>query len=198
MKSTITKIKDIKYSKPIIVDKIEFTRDTFNVEKSLFETTLKQIQNNKDEEMKAISNMFARWQFALFQNTLAIAVIKELKNNFDIEYDKNDVSEFMKKITSVDKNAKKDEVEKFVKNSIFSTLIWEYLANEWKITVSDEDANKFLDDYYQNTNNSIREFKNDKNKFEQIKKDIRFKKTIDELNKYFNVKLEINLAIKDK
>jgi hypothetical protein len=148
--------------------------------------------------MKAISNMFARWQFALFQNTLAIAVIKELKNNFDIEYDKNDVSEFMKKITSVDKNAKKDEVEKFVKNSIFSTLIWEYLANEWKITVSDEDANKFLDDYYQNTNNSIREFKNDKNKFEQIKKDIRFKKTIDELNKYFNVKLEINLAIKDK
>jgi hypothetical protein len=29
----------------------------------------------------------------------------------------------MKKITSVDKNAKKDEVEKFVKNSIFSTLI---------------------------------------------------------------------------
>jgi hypothetical protein len=60
VKSTITKIKDIKYSKPIIVDKIEFTRDTFNVEKSLFETTLKQIQNNKDEEMKAISNMFAR------------------------------------------------------------------------------------------------------------------------------------------
>jgi FKBP-type peptidyl-prolyl cis-trans isomerase (trigger factor) len=72
--------------------------------------------------------------------------------------------------------------------------IWSFLAKEWNITVSDEEVHTFLDEYYKNTNNSIREYKQDKEKFNKIKNDIELRKVIDAINNKFTVKLNLNLT----
>jgi 3-methyladenine DNA glycosylase Tag len=129
------------------------------------------LQNNQ-EYAKTIFGMFQKWQFSVFQNTTVVNVAKYLKEFFEVSYNDEEILKAAEKIVAANKNAKIDDVKRFIQNSEFSMAIWSFLAKEWNITVSDEEAHAFLDEYYKNTNNSIREYKQNKEKFDKIKNDI--------------------------
>jgi 3-methyladenine DNA glycosylase Tag len=139
--------------------------------------------------------MFQKWQFSVFQNTTVVNVAKYLREFFEVSYNNEEILKAAEKIVETNKNAKLEDVKRFIEQSEFSMAIWSYLAKEWNITVSDEEAHTFLDEYYKNTNNSIREYKQDKEKFNKIKNDIELRKVIDAINNKFIVKLHINLTI---
>jgi uncharacterized cupin superfamily protein len=138
--------------------------------------------------------MFQKWQFSIFQNTAVINVAKYLREFFEVSYNYEEISKAAEKVVKANPNAKIEDVNRFIEQSEFSMAIWNYLAKEWDITVSDDEAHAFLDDYYKNTNNSIREYKQDKEKFNKIKNDIELRKVIDAINNKFIVKLNINLT----
>jgi hypothetical protein len=79
-----------------------------------------------------------------------------------------------------------------------STLVWLHFAKLWGITVSDKEVDDYLDDFYRATNKSIREFKNDKDKYEHIRTDIVMKKTTAEINNRFVIKLNLTITIPRK
>jgi hypothetical protein len=138
--------------------------------------------------------MYTRWQFSVFQSTSVSCVAKYLRNFFEPIYDEEEINKLVEKILEKNKEANKDQVINFVKESEFAMAIWGYLVKDWNIVVTEEEVDKFLDDYYKATNNSIREFKVEGEKRNKIKNDIELRKVIDAINDRFIVKLKINLT----
>ncbi|GMO14451.1 MAG: hypothetical protein Ta2E_04810 [Mycoplasmoidaceae bacterium] len=190
--------KPIDYKKEIIASTIEIDQQAIELSRVLFNSAVQALKNGNnpgpETESKIIFNMFQKWQFSVFQNTVVITVAKYLKDFFDVTYDEKAIKLVVDDILSKNQNAKEIEIKEFVKQSEFSMAIWNYLAKEWDVIVTDDDANRFLDDYYKNTNNSIREFKQDKDKFEKIKEDIKLRKIIDLCGVKFNVKILLSIT----
>ena len=71
-------------------------------------------------------------------------------------------------------------------------MVFEEIAKDKKIAISDDQTKEYLDNYYKATNNSINDFLQDKEKFEEIKNIILEEKItqwlIDQFKVYLNVK----------
>jgi hypothetical protein len=153
-------------------------------------------EHNKADDLRIINSMYTRWQYSIFQNTCVSTVSKYLRTFFEPIYDEKDIENVVNQILSKNPSAKKEDVEKYVKQSEFAMAIWDYLIKDWNISVNDQEIDAFLDDYYKATNNSIRELKNDAEKRNKIKNDIELRKVIDAISDHFSVKLSLNLTKK--
>ncbi|MDE5767418.1 MAG: hypothetical protein K2H56_02605 [Malacoplasma sp.] len=96
-------------------------------------------------------------------------VMKYLVSLFEFNFDASEVQSFKNKLKESMKNLNDSQCEDLAKKLIQKGLIFKVLSNENKIQVSDDDAKKYLDQYYRTTNNSVNEFLNNKERFDEIK-----------------------------
>jgi hypothetical protein len=82
---------------------------------------------------------------------------------------------------------KASNLSKFI---IYDNLLWDFFQKEWNVSITDEEVDNILQDHYKNTNLSIREYKNDPEKFERMKNSLIYQKTINYAAHKFTVKLE--------
>ncbi|BAC43995.1 hypothetical protein D8X55_04160 [Malacoplasma penetrans] len=96
-------------------------------------------------------------------------VMKYLVELFEFTYDETEVGSFRDKLKTTMTNLNDSQCEDLARKLIQKGLIFKVLARDNKLEVSDDDAKKYLEQYYKTTNNSINEFLNNNEKFDEIK-----------------------------
>lgn len=96
-------------------------------------------------------------------------VMKYLVGLFDFNFDQEEVNSFRTKLKESMKNLNDAQSDDLAKKLIQKGLIFKVLAKDNKIEVTDEDAKNYLEQYYKTTNNSINEFLNNSQRFDEIK-----------------------------
>jgi len=193
---SIKLIKPIDYDKTYIIRGFVSPNVLFGFEDRIFKMTLQQLQkNDKDVDPRlVISNMFSRWNYYLVEQSGIGTVLNEISDNFEVQYDEEQIE---KLVESLDKNTgtKEDKIF-YIKKTIKQNEILKYLGKEWGINVSDQEVNQMLDSYYEHTNKSIRDFKNDKEKFESARNDIIMKNVLESFREKFSFQLQLDLPKK--
>jgi len=193
---TIKLIKPIDYDKTYIIKGFVSPNVLFGFEDRIFKMTLQQLQKDdkKVDPRLVISNMFARWNYYLIEQSAIGTVLNEIADNFEIEYDEEQV----KKIAEgMEKNNSSEEDKMFfIKKTIKQNEILKYLGKEWGINVSDQEVDQMLDSYYEHTNKPVREIKNDKEKFESARNDIIMKNVLESFREKFSFQLQLDLPKK--
>ncbi|MCV3728470.1 hypothetical protein OF376_01655 [Ureaplasma miroungigenitalium] len=151
-----------------------------------------QVFANETEEKKAqqIHNIVIR------ENAFNLAM-DYLVSFYDVDVHADDVEELEPKIKQVyGDQIKDDQVEQVLKKIIYRGLIFKDLQKELSISVNDEELDSILDNYYEQSNQSIRNFKENKAQYEAARETLLDEKTVAEIIGKFTIdtsKYEKNL-----
>ncbi|MDR2654099.1 MAG: hypothetical protein LBB39_02195 [Mycoplasmataceae bacterium] len=199
-KSKITKFPEIDYSKVLYADGIEYTPEMDMIGQKLFFGTIDLLNKEKEDRRKVmyINKMFDNWNYHLFQQTGFVTVAKHFVPLCIFDIVEEDLAGGMRYAKNTQPNLSIEKQKDIATGIVQSTLVWLHFAKLWGITVSDKEVDDYLDDFYRATNKSIREFKNDKDKYEHIRTDIVMKKTTAEINNRFVIKLNLTITIPRK
>lgn len=97
---------------------------------------------------------------------------------YDFEFNSEDVDEIAKGVIATYGDDKKDHANEIAKKMISKALIFNDLQKTYNIEITDEELMNILQDYYQNTNQPIRDFMEDSQKFNNAKHTLLEEKTI--------------------
>ncbi|MDR2462118.1 MAG: hypothetical protein LBD05_02860, partial [Mycoplasmataceae bacterium] len=96
--------------------------------------------------------------------------------------------------TDVEEEKINDAAEKFIKKN----LIFKFLKNKWEVVVTDDTVKKSLEEYYEKTNEPIRNILNNKEEFEKVKNSIVEEQIIKKILATFKIKLDLEKANKEE
>jgi len=195
---SIKLIKPIDYDKTYIIKGFVSPNVLFGFEDRIFKATLQQLQKNDKsvDPRLVISNMFARWNYYLIEQSGIGTVLSEIADNFEVEYDEEQIKKMLEGLNKSE-GSEEDKVF-YIKKTIKQNEILKYLGKEWNINVSDQEVDQMLDNYYEQTNKSVREIKNDKEKFEAARNDIIMKNVLESFREKFSFQLQLDLPKKQK
>ncbi|MCV3753817.1 MPN555 family protein chaperone [Ureaplasma zalophigenitalium] len=151
-----------------------------------------QVFANETEEKKAqqIHNIVIR------ENAFNLAM-DYLVGFYDVDVHEDDVKELEPKIKQVyGDQIKDDQVEQVLNKIIYRGLIFKDLQKALSISVNDEELDSILDNYYEQSNQSIRNFKENKAQYEAARETLLDEKTVAEIIGRFTIdtsKYEKNL-----
>lgn len=188
MKSKIINRKPIDYNCVIEVDDIQI--DPKNIENH--RQRINTIFANKPEEyrLEQINKM-------IMHDILFSKAMDYLNTFYEFEIDQDEQAQYEKMITSewtknnVPLEEQNLELAKIGANKIIiQQLIFNDIQSENNITVSDDELEKILIEYYQNTNQPIRPFKQDLAGYENARQSIIHEKTIAHILGMFKFNLD--------
>lgn len=186
-KSTAKLIKPIDYEKQFILDQLF-------ADQKMLET---QIGKLRSIYPKA-SNAFIRHQtdLIIIKDNSFNVVMTYLVSLFEFNYDQEEIKKFKERLKTNFSDFDDAQLTDLVTKLIQKGLIFKYLADEFKIEISEQEVKDYLDRYYQSTNNPINEFLSNKEKFDEIK-DVIFEEKITHwiINK-FKVALSVENILK--
>lgn len=182
-KSKITKVSNIDYNK------------TFHIEQLFADPKMLEMHANRIKQLypKASDEMIRNQidQIIIKENSFNL-IMQYIVSNFKVEFEKTELEEFKKRFAAQFNENDPAKLLDIAQKLITKGLVFEVIAKEKNLLVDDLQARQYLDNYYKATNNSINEFLNNKDKFNEIKDIILEEKItqflIDTFKVYLNVK----------
>lgn len=184
LKSKITKVGVIDYDK-------KFNLDQIFADNKALEVHIQRLKN----VFKNPSDEFIRLQLdnIVMRENAFNAIMEYLATLFKIDFDQEDVNKFANQLKPQFPHLDEKAILEVSKKMITKALIFGQLAIENNIKINDDEAKQYLENYYKTTNNSINEFLNNQQKFEEIKSMILEEKitgwVIDKFKVYVDVKI---------
>lgn len=168
MKSKIKSKKPIDWSRTIVITDVSIHPKVFEEHKKRVDTVFA----NLSEEMRnqQLNNIILRDN--IFNKAMDFLV-----QDYEFEIDKEELDKFKNNLKST-LNQESDEIlEEISEKLIKKILIFADIQKENNITISDDELIKILNNYYEQTNQPIRDFMEDKEKFENAKNSLLEEKT---------------------
>lgn len=182
MKSTVSLIRDIDTSK-----ELEITR--LFADKNAVESHRQRLQNifkNESQEQinTKINNLIAR-------DNAFNAAMNEIAKCFQINLDQQEWDQSYNSLKEKYPTHNDDLLKNLSRHSIIKGLIFQQLANIWNIQVNDDEARESLENYYRMSNEPIREYLENKEKFQGVKTMLLHEKIVNEILKRFKIRFNI-------
>lgn len=182
-KSTCKKISQIDYNKQFTITRLFADPQMIQIHR---ERLLKILPNPTETDLRKHVDSI------IVKENVFNAIMEYIVTCFSFQLDKEEVQLFKTRFAqqfpqSFDDNVLTDIASKLISKG----LVFQVLANENGIVVSDDEAKQYLDNYYKATNNSINEFLSNPEKFNEIKSVILEEKITQWLLGKFKVNLDL-------
>lgn len=182
MKSTIKKIKDIDFKQKIIINSL-------HADPKMVDSHLKRLQELFKDAPKEQINQ--RLNAIVVRDNIFDHAMALIAPCFDINIDEDDVKPLEAEIKKGLPNQTDEFIKSIAHRMISKWLIFSELAKLWDIKVTDEEVNEALEKYYAFSNQSIKQYLEDKTKFNSIRSVILEEKIVNKVIDSFP--REINL-----
>lgn len=162
MKSVIVKKDKIDWDHKIIISDLYIDPEILESHKQRVNSIFKNLpQEQRDQQVHNI----------VVRDNILNKAMDYLSSCYQIEFNNEDIEEIKNKLLTDEnvKNKFKDQMDEIAKKVIIKTLIYNDIQNEYNISVSDEELLQILNNYYKDTNLPIREFMDNKEKFQNAK-----------------------------
>lgn len=159
-KSTLIKKGNIDYTK-------QFNVETLVADQKMLEMHAQRIKG----VYKNANDDFIRSQIdqIILKENAFNQIMTYITSLYEYKYDEEEVKTLIERLKAQFNEPESTKITQLAQRLIQKGLIFEQLAIENNIVISDEQTKDYLDTYYKNTNQPINEFLNDKNKFNEIK-----------------------------
>ncbi|PYC99604.1 hypothetical protein B4U78_015805 [Microbacterium esteraromaticum] len=163
LRSKITKKKAVQWGKVLKIEKLYFNE-------SLVRNFVETLKANKpkisEEEIEQEKKRM------IMRDNFFNMAMDEVASAYTVEYDTAELAEKEEEFKKVHVNFTEEQVKNHAKITIFKQLIYDDLARDWEIVVSDDLAKHVLENYYKQTGKSIREYFTDPAKMSTVKESI--------------------------
>ncbi|MDR2823426.1 MAG: hypothetical protein LBV37_02735 [Mycoplasmataceae bacterium] len=184
LKSTIKQIKDLDMETEIVIKELRADHALLAEHekrlKTLFKNDSQELINTKIHNIVIRDNLF---------NEIMMRIVPCFEVTFDGDEVKQTTENFKKQMP----DRTPEVLDMIARRTIIKTLVFGELIKLWGITASDEEVRKSLEQYYQFSNESIRQYLDDKEKFEAIRSVLLEEKTANELIKRFKHRFDLKM-----
>lgn len=159
-KSTGTKKVAIDYNKAFVIEQLFADPKMIDVHVA----KLKEVYKNASDNFirNQVDNIIIK------ENAFNL-VMNYLVSCFDFKYDQLEVNNIKNRLKTQMQNLNDAQLDDLAKKLIQKGIIFNVLAKENNLEVTDTDAKNYLEQYYKTTNNSINQYLNNQEKFAEIK-----------------------------
>lgn len=159
-KSTGTKKAAIDYNKAFVIEQLFADPKMIDVHVA----KLKEVYKNASDNFirNQVDNIIIK------ENAFNL-VMNYLVSCFDFKYDQLEVNNIKNRLKTQMQNLNDAQLDDLAKKLIQKGIIFNVLAKENNLEVTDTDAKNYLEQYYKTTNNSINQYLNNQEKFAEIK-----------------------------
>ena len=159
-KSTAVKKTNIDYNKAFVIEQLF-------ADPKVIEMHVGKLK----EVYKGASDAFIRNQVdnIIIKENAFNSIMTYLVSCFEFKFDEEEIKSVQAKLKATMPQANDQQTADLASKLVQKGLVFNELEKENKIEVSDADAKSYLDQYYKTTNNSINQYLNNKEKFEEIK-----------------------------
>lgn len=168
LKSKIVSKKDIDWTRVIVIDDLKIDPQVLEMHKSRIDTVFK--NKSEQERNMQLSNIVARDN--IFNKAMDFLI-----TDYVFEIDPEEVKQYAESIVKNWGEEKKPYANEIAEKLLQKTLIFNDLQKEYKIDISDDELTNILQDYYQETNQPIRDFMQDEARFQAAKQMLLEEKT---------------------
>lgn len=182
MKSTIKQIKDIETNKELEITKLFADKNAIENHRQRLQNIFK---NETQEQINIkINNLIAR-------DNAFNASMNEIVKCFEVNVDQGEWDQTYNNLKSRNPTLNDDFLRNLAKHSIIKNLIFQHLSNLWNIKITDDEARQSLETFYRTSNESIREYLENKEKFQGVKDMLLHEKIVNEILSKFKIKFNI-------
>lgn len=183
LKSKISKKKPIDFDKLILIEELRADQNIVNQQRAKLSELYKNVDPKVIEQQ--LINLVVR-------DNMLNTIIQYLSEQYTIKVEQQDLDSYFKKFKTALPNLSDEILEEISRKAIIRRLIYDDLALQWALETSDNEAKTAIQNYYQQTNQPVRELLDDKQKFADIKTILTDEKISNELLKRFwNKKVDI-------
>ena len=168
LKSKITNKRDIDWKRTIYISDLKIDPQVLEMHKQRINTVFANLP--EEARNQQLHNIVLRDN--LFSKAMDILV-----EYYDIDIDNDDVEEFKKGILATFGPEKEQYADEIARKLIIKALIFDDLQKTYDIKITDQELVGILQDYYEQTNQPIRDFMQDKQRFESAKATLLEEKT---------------------
>ncbi|WP_216082919.1 MPN555 family protein chaperone [Candidatus Mycoplasma haematohominis] len=97
------------------------------------------------------------------------ALMDEVASAYEFELDEDELRERMESVLQANPSMPVENVRNMVSIPIYKKLIYDDLAKDWEVSITDEVVKDTLEQFYRETGQPIREYLMDKIKFEGVR-----------------------------
>ncbi|OAL10350.1 hypothetical protein A6V39_02845 [Candidatus Mycoplasma haematobovis] len=182
MKSAIKTKKPIKFGKTILINRLMYSEGTKH---SIAENIKRHNPEITDEALEQEVMAHIR------RDNRYNAVMDEVASAYEFTVDEEEVSERIAVMKEEYPEGNDEAFRNSVLISIYKKLIYQDLANDWELQISDDEVRITLESYYKSTGNPIREYLTNRERFEEVRETLIEQVVTDRLLNAF--KVEFNL-----
>ncbi|WEK83214.1 MAG: hypothetical protein L3I91_00735 [Mycoplasma sp.] len=182
LKSTAKQIKPLNYNEKIVITELRADQNIVEQHKA----RLKQMfPNDKEQDLeRKITEIVAR------DNVFA-AIMNIIVPSFSFDIKKEDTDRVITDLKKLYKDVDEKNLNMIAENVIKRDAMFVELAKLWDIFVTDEEVKEALNGYYKVTNEPIRDFLSDQQKFDNIRNLMLADKISKEMFGRFNYRIEL-------
>ncbi|AAC71604.1 hypothetical protein V4Q74_01565 [Mycoplasmoides genitalium] len=161
LKSIAKLQKPIQYDKVIEVDRI-FADPAF-----IEQHRQRILASFKDAKESALYHELTH---IVIKDNLFSAAMNEIVSYFEFQINPEELKNVVEGLKrDVVKDADEKTIQSIAEKIIKKALVFNFLQKEWKVEVSDDIVKRVISLYYEKTNQNVREYLDDKQKFEGIR-----------------------------
>lgn len=182
MKSTIKQIKDIDTTKELEITRLFADKNAVENHRQRLQNIFK---NETQEQINVkINNLIAR------DNAFNTSM-NEIAKCFEVNVDQGEWDQAYNNLKSRYPSHQDDFLRNLSKHSIIKSLIFQQLATMWDIKVTDDEARESLENFYKMSNEPIRDYLENKEKFQGVKDMLLHEKIVNVILTKFKIKFNI-------
>ena len=182
MKSTIKKIREIETDKQLEITRLFADKNALEAHRQKLQNMFK---NETQEQINIkINNLIAR-------DNAFNAAMNEIVKCYEINVDQEEWDKAFANLKAKYPTHKEEFLKNLSKHSIIKTLIFQDLAKLWNISISDDDARESLENFYKLSNEPIRDYLENKEKFQGVKEMLLHEKIVNEILRKFKFNFNI-------
>ncbi|WP_462217952.1 MPN555 family protein chaperone [Mycoplasmoides genitalium] len=163
-----TNLKSIaKLQKPIQYDKIIEVDRIFADPAFIEQHRQRILASFKDAKESALYHELTH---IVIKDNLFSAAMNEIVSYFEFQINPEELKNVVEGLKrDVVKDADEKTIQSIAEKIIKKALVFNFLQKEWKVEVSDDIVKRVISLYYEKTNQNVREYLDDKQKFEGIR-----------------------------
>lgn len=184
LKSNGKRVKqEFNYDEKFTVTKLTANKDTVDKQREQLQKMNSKLTPEQIE--RQITNIVVR-------ENVFNAIMAHIVSYYEFNLDSAEIEKFAQRFQNVYKNANPDVAKKIAENMLKKAIIYKDLASLWDIRTTEEETKTFLQNYYKQTNNPIRDILNNKDQFDNFSQMIQDEKITNQiLQRFRNVTLDL-------
>lgn len=167
-KSIIKNKKPINWDYTIVLEDLMVDPKALEVHKQRINTVF--AKQTEEQRAQQLHNIVVR-------ENLFNKAMNYLSDFYEIEVNEEDVKELAPKLARAFGEEMKDKYDEIARKVIAKSLIFSDIQKEFNIDIADDELEKILESYYEETNLSIRDFKENKAQWDAAKTTLLEEKT---------------------